>query len=121
MKRNHEIRIFLISMLVNMIISYIMGYRFKSHLLDILSDAIYYQLIIFISLLMPIIIKKCDTSWRMYRLNSGLEQLKKDASNIKTEHLNPQVQPMFTKLINSDVKTDEKIKSMYSELEELSK
>ncbi|ELY6402205.1 hypothetical protein [Cronobacter sakazakii] len=121
MKTNAELRLFFWAMFVNMIITVIIGYKYKDPLINFLSPAVYYQAVVFISLITPHIIKYTDRRIRLHKLSKGIEKLKAEIDNEKQQKLDDTTREMFEKIVNTDVTTTETIKSLHDELESLSK
>lgn len=121
MKSNHDMRLFLIAMFVNMVIAFFVGYKYKDILLKNLSPEIYYQAIVFISLTLPYIIKHFDRKIRLSTLNKKIERLKQEVDPEKQKNLDKNTRAMFEKVVNTDVSTTEMIKDLHDELESLTK
>lgn len=119
MKNNAEMRVFLTSMAINMIISYLLGFKYKEPLIETISSAIYYQLIVFISLLLPHLVRFIDRKFRFHMLERGIQKLKRDIDENKINKLDKETIKMYEKLVNSEVKASENIKNMHNELESL--
>lgn len=121
MKSNPEMRIFLISMIANIIITYLMGFRYKDMLINNLSSPVYYQLLVFISLCLPLIIKLCDRKARLYLLDYKIKRLKDHVNPEMRESLDEETLAKLETLTKGDLKTTEMIKEMHEALEELKK
>lgn len=106
-------------MALNMIISYLLGYAFKDKIISAISAPIYYQLIVFISLTLPFLIKSTDKKVRLFILDKKIQKLKREMDDSKRESLDENTQKMYSTLVGSEVKTSEAIKSMHDELESL--
>lgn len=121
MKANSEMRLFLVAMLINMIITFLIGYKYKEPLISALSPAIYYQAVVFISLLLPHLIKYADRKIRLHQLSRGIRKLKSQIDDEKQKNLDQTTRAMFEKIVNTDVTTNETIKGLHDELEALTK
>jgi len=121
MKKNPEMRIFLLSMLANIIITYLMGYKFKDFMLSTLSAPVYYQLLVFISLCLPLLIKFGDRKIRVHLLDSNIKKLRDSQSTESTEGLDEDTLKKLEVLTNTNFKKAEMIKEMHDALEELKK
>ncbi|EQA6234145.1 hypothetical protein ACX5DZ_000813 [Enterobacter hormaechei] len=121
MKPNHEMRLFLIAMFINMVISFLLGYKFKDSLITLMSPAIYYQAIVFISLLLPHAIKHFDRKIRLSKLSKNIEKLKSDVNIDKQNNFDENTRAMYEKVVNTDISTTETIKNLHDELESLTK
>lgn len=117
MKNSGEMRVFLISMFVNMIVTYLIGFKYKTPLIELVSSAVYYQFVVFLSLLLPHAIRYVDRRCRLYLLQRGIDKLKKDMDETKISRLDKNTVKMYEKLIDSEVKVSESIKKMHDELE----
>lgn len=121
MKTNSEMRLFLWAMFINMIITILIGYKYKEPLINFLSPAVYYQAVVFISLLLPHIIKHSDRKIRLHKLSKGIEKIKSEVDVEKQKNLDKTTRAMFEKIVNTDVTTNETIKDLHDELEALTK
>ncbi|WP_370965274.1 hypothetical protein [Enterobacter wuhouensis] len=121
MKTNSDMRLFLVAMLINMVITVLIGYNYKEALVKYLSPAVYYQAVVFISLTLPYIIKYTDRKIRLYQLSRGIKKLKSQVDEEKQKNLDKTTRAMFEKIVNTDVTTSETIKGLHDELEALTK
>lgn len=121
MKSSSEMRLFLVSMFSNMIVSYLIGFKYKDGLITSLSPAIYYQLIVFISLLLPYLIKYLDRKVRLHLLSRGIKKLKNNLDLNAKDSLDENTRKMFDSLVDNDFHTATTIKNMHDELEDLKK
>ncbi|NIG15859.1 hypothetical protein [Pantoea sp. Cy-640] len=121
MKKNPEMRLFLLSMLVNIITSFLIGYKYKDNLIAILSPALYYQVVVFLSLLLPHVIKYLDKEFRFFWLNRKIEKLKREIDESKQHQLDEKTREMFNNVINNNARTSQVIKDIHDELESMTK
>ncbi|HAU5563302.1 TPA: hypothetical protein JD264_05765 [Serratia fonticola] len=116
MKKTSEVGLLLISLLSNIIVSFLLGYKYKTILIQSLSEAIYYQLIIFISLTMPVIIKKIDSAQHDWRFRRNFLEFQKQAHQIDKDKLGEDERKMLDEMTNKDIHTEAKIRDLYGEL-----
>lgn len=121
MKLTIEMRLFLIAMFVNMVIAFFLGHLLKDWLIKTISPAIYYQAIVFISLLLPYIIRHLDRKYRLKKLEKRIKKLKSTVTAEDQETLDKKTKAMFDKVVNTNVTTHEEIKDIYDEMESLTK
>ncbi|ENB9201284.1 hypothetical protein N1S82_000322 [Serratia marcescens] len=99
-----------------MVVSYFIGYKYKGYLNDLLSPAIYYQAVVFISLTMPLIIsgvyKLLSKRWVMWKLNNFKKK------NIDVSKLDDSTKEMYLEIVSQDIPTKNQIKEMHEALRE---
>lgn len=114
--KNNTLRIFLLTLFFNMVVSYFIGYKYKEYLNAFLSPAIYYQAVVFISLTMPLIIsgfyKLFSKHWVMWRLNNFKKK------EIDVSKLDEPTKEMYLEIVNQDIPTKNQIKEMHEALRE---
>ncbi len=111
--KNNTIKIFLIVLFFNIIISYIVGYRYKDFLTTYLSPAIYYQSVVFISLTLPIIISWLYNAITKKIIIWRLKKFQKKAININREILDENTKSMLEEITSQDIPTNQEIKDLY--------
>lgn len=121
MKLTVEMRLFLIAMFVNMVITFFLGHLFKDWLIRTITPAIYYQAIVFISLSLPYLIKHFDRKHRLRKLEKRIKKLKSSVTAEAQETLDKKTKAMFDKVVNTNVTTQEEIKDIHDEMESLTK
>lgn len=117
MKKTSEVALLLISLFINIIISFLLGYKYKTQLISFFSEPIYYQVIIFISLTAPVIIKKLDNLQQTWRFNRNFKSLKNTAHQIDRNKLDKNEQEMLDEMTNRDIETGTKIREIYAEMQ----
>ncbi|HDS4676145.1 TPA: hypothetical protein QH337_001073 [Enterobacter ludwigii] len=117
MRKTNDVTLLLISLFANIAISFLLGYKYKTQLISIVSEAIYYQIIIFISLTMPIIIKKTTFAYHKWRFNCNIKSLQKNAHQIDVSKIGEKEKKMLDEITNKDVETEAKIRSIYEEMQ----
>lgn len=112
--KNATMTVFLITLLVNMIISFFIGYKYKDFLNNFLSPAIYYQAVVFISLTVPLVISylygvvcRKLVMWR-------LSNFKK--KQIDVSRLDSATKEMYQEIVEQDLPTKAQIKEMHEAL-----
>lgn len=80
-KDNSTLHIILFTLASSLVVTYITGVKYKDFLLKELSDAIYYQLLTFISLLQPLIITYLYKTVRKVIFNMKVWHFKKFKKN----------------------------------------
>ncbi|MNE51244.1 hypothetical protein D3C80_1458640 [compost metagenome] len=97
-----------------MVISYFIGYKYKDYLNVLLSPAIYYQAVVFISLTMPLIVSGAyrfiSKHWVMWRLNNFKKK------KIDVSKLDDSTKEMYLEIVNQDIPTKNQIKEMHEAL-----
>ncbi|EAO2687663.1 hypothetical protein [Salmonella enterica] len=116
MKKTSEVTLLLISLFLNIIISFLLGYKYKNQLISLLSEPIYYQIIIFISLTAPVLIKKIDATHSNWRFNKSIKTLQESANKIDRNKLDDSEKEMLDEMTNRDVATGAKIRELYAEM-----
>ncbi|WP_133461095.1 hypothetical protein [Scandinavium goeteborgense] len=117
MKKTSDVTLLLISLFTNIFISFVLGHQYKTQLIELLSEPIYYQCIIFISLTIPVIIKEIDTFQKGWRFNNGLKKLQKSARQIDREKLDENERQMLDEMTNRDIETGTRIRELYAEMQ----
>lgn len=114
-------RIFLSSMIINIIITYLVGFKYKDSLLSMLSPPVYYQSLVFISLCLPLLVKFCDRKIRIAILHYKIDQLRGKDNPEMRKSLDEDTINKLDSLTRGDLKTTEMIQEMHDALEELKK
>ncbi|EMI7182096.1 hypothetical protein FML64_14845 [Klebsiella quasipneumoniae] len=112
--KNATLTVFLLTLLVNMVISFFIGYKYKDFLSSFLSPAIYYQAVVFISLTVPLVISflygvvcRKIVMWR-------LDKFKK--KQIDVSRLDSVTKEMYQEIVEQDLPTKAQIKEMHEAL-----
>lgn len=112
--KNATLTVFLLTLLVNMVISFFIGYKYKDFLSGFLSPAIYYQAVVFISLTVPLVISflygvvcRKIVMWR-------LDKFKK--KQIDVSRLDSATKEMYQEIVEQDLPTKAQIKEMHEAL-----
>jgi len=121
MKTNSEMSLFFWAMFINMVVSFLIGHLYKDFLISFLSPTIYYQFIVFLSLLIPYIIKYTNRKIRIYNLSNGIKKIKQEVDPEKQKKLDESTKAMYERLVNTDVTANERIRDLHEELEALTK
>jgi len=109
--------VFFISLIVNIILSFFLGVKYKTDLIKILTETIYYQLIVFISLLMPTLINSAYGRYRLWSFHRRKNKLR----SIDAATLSSSTRKQLEELVNTDIKSESEIKDLYDELQDLKK
>lgn len=116
--KQQQLRVFLITLFFNMVVTYFIGYRYKDYLNNLLSPAIYYQAVVFTSLTLPLLISwvygHCNRKVIIWRVG----KFKKKADSIDVSSLDESTKEMYEKIIKQDIPTNHEIKDLYNQVEE---
>lgn len=115
-KRTSEVAILLISLFINIIFTYFVGVVFKDTLIHKLKEGTYYQLVVFSSLLLPILINKVESFRYDYTFKKSLEQFKRNHTDIDTSKFSQDEIGMFDNIKNTDIHTIDAMKSLDAEI-----
>lgn len=119
MKKNNEKHLMLLSLLANIIISFFLGFKYKNQLISMLTEAIYYQFIIFISLLMPEVLRRIYSKAVEIAVSRKVKKLQKDAPKIDKNKLDPATAEKLDKIINTDFSAKSRIHDVYDDIDEI--
>jgi len=112
--KNATMTVFLLTLLVNMIISFFIGYKYKEILNSFLSPAIYYQAVVFISLTVPLVISYLygviSRKLVMWRLSNFKKK------QIDVSRLDSATKEMYQEIVEQDLPTKAQIKEMHEAL-----
>lgn len=112
--KSATLTVFLLTLLVNMIISFFVGYKYKDFLNDLLSPAIYYQAVVFISLTVPLAISYLYGTASRKLIMWKLSKFKK--KQIDVSKLDNATKVMYEEIIEQDLPTTAQIREMHEAL-----
>ncbi|MEQ6971216.1 hypothetical protein [Pectobacterium polaris] len=121
MKSSSPLKVYLITLFVNLIITFFIGFKYKDVLVAFLSPTIYYQGIVFISLSLPLLITWIHEIFNKANFSRKLKKFKKKAPNIDKESLDEVSKEMFDKLTKQDQPTSYEIRELYEQMETMYK
>lgn len=121
MKSNSPLKVYLIILFVNLIITFFIGFKYKDALVAFLSPAIYYQGVVFISLSLPLLITWIHEICNKAILSWKLKNFRKKAPTIDQESLDEESKEMFDKLTKQDQPTNYEIRELYEQMETMYK
>jgi hypothetical protein len=121
MKPSTPLKVYLITLFVNLIITFFIGFKYKEELVLFLSPTIYYQGIVFISLSLPLLITWIHEIFHKKILFWKLKKFKKKATSIDQNSLDEVSKKMFDKLTKQDQPTNHEIKELYEQMETMFK
>ncbi|HBR3253316.1 TPA: hypothetical protein ACTW9M_000791 [Klebsiella michiganensis] len=112
--KKHTLTVFILTLFFNIIVSFFIGVRYKSTLENLLTSPIYYQVVIFISLTLPLIISaiyrwvsRSIVMWRFYRFKK---------KSIDVSKLDEETKNMYQAMVNQDIPTSAQVKDMFNAL-----
>lgn len=112
--KKHTLTVFILTLFFNIIISFLVGVKYKASLEAYLSSSIYYQVVIFISLTMPLIISamygwvaKLIVMWRFSRFKK---------KSIDVSKLDEETKGMYQAMVSQDIPTKAQVKDMFQAL-----
>ncbi|MEN4874404.1 hypothetical protein [Kosakonia cowanii] len=112
--KKHTLTVFILTLFFNIIISFVIGVKYKSILETTLSPSIYYQVVVFISLTIPLIISavygwiaKLLVMWRFSRFKK---------KPIDVSKLDEETKEMYQAMVDQDIPTKSQVKDMYQAL-----
>lgn len=114
--KKHTLTTFLLTLFFNIIISYFIGVKYKATLELLLSPAIYYQAVVFISLTMPLIISTVYSSIMKFIVMWKASRFKH--KKIDITKLDDETKEMYRAIIEQDIPTKAQVKDMYQALNE---
>lgn len=112
--KNATMTVFLITLLVNMIISFFIGYKYKDFLSEFLSPTIYYQAVVFASLTVPLLVSYVCGVVSRWMVMWRLSNFKKKA--IDVSKLDTATKEMYQEIVEQDLPTKAQIKEMHEAL-----
>ncbi|PWI80731.1 hypothetical protein DEO48_07370 [Enterobacter sp. CGMCC 5087] len=119
MKSNTSLRIYLITLFINMIITFFIGYKYKDFLIVSLSPTIYYQGIVFISLSLPLLITWMHECCSKHILLRKLRKFKQKAPAIDQSSLDEESRKKLEKLTKQDLPTSHEIHELHEQMEKM--
>ncbi len=119
MKNNSSLKIYLITLFLNMIITFFIGFKYKDELIASLSPTIYYQGIVFISLSLPLLITWLHDCCSKYLLLRRLEKFKQKAPAIDQNSLDEESRKKLDKLTKQDLPTSHEIHELHEQMEKM--
>ncbi|WP_139539383.1 hypothetical protein [Klebsiella spallanzanii] len=119
MKSNFSLKIYLVTLFLNMVITFFIGYKYKDYLVSTLSPTIYYQGIVFISLSLPLLVTWLHDCFLRYRFLKRLEKLKQKAPAIDQNTLDEESRDKLEKLTKQDLPTTHEIKELHEQMERM--
>lgn len=114
--KKHTLVVFLLTLFFNIIISYFIGVKYKIVLESLLSSAIYYQVVVFVSLTMPLIISALYGLFVKYIVIWKVSRFKK--KKIDVTRLDDETKEMYRAIVEQDIPTRAQVKEMYQALNE---
>lgn len=114
--KKHALTVFLLTLFFNIVTSYFIGVKYKNTLESLLSSAIYYQSVVFISLTMPLIISATYTSVVKFIIMWKVSRFKK--KKIDVTRLDDETKEMYRAIVEQDIPTQAQVKDMYQALNE---
>lgn len=114
--KKHALTVFLLTLFFNIVISYFIGVKYKVALESLLSSAIYYQVVVFISLTMPLIISAAYGFFIKVLVIWKLSRFKK--KKIDVTRLDDETKEMYRAIVEQDIPTKAQVKDMYQALNE---
>lgn len=112
--KKHTLTVFILTLFFNIIISFFIGVKYKAILEAFLSTSIYYQVVIFISLTMPLIISgvygwvaKLIVMWKFSRFKK---------KTIDVSKLDEETKKMYQTMVTQDMPTKAQVKDMFHAL-----
>ncbi|MDZ5638120.1 hypothetical protein [Enterobacter sp. A103] len=112
--KKHTLTVFILTLFFNIIISFLIGVKYKAALEAYLSSSIYYQIVVFISLTIPLAISavygwvaKMILMWRFSRFKK---------KEIDVSKLDEETKGMYQAMVSQDIPTKAQVKDMFHAL-----